>query len=61
LSYVHRNAVHHRIVREASLYPWCSAGWFQRQATPSFYKQIMQMKIDRVHVEDEFAVDPRNI
>jgi putative transposase len=61
LSYVHRNVVHHRIVREGSLYPWCSAGWFQRQATTSFYKQIMQMKIDRVHVEDEFAVDPRDI
>jgi putative transposase len=23
LSYVHRNAVHHGIVREPSLYPWC--------------------------------------
>jgi putative transposase len=61
LSYVHRNAVHHRIVREASLYPWCSAGWFQRHATPSFYKRIMQMKIDRVNVEDEIEVDLRDI
>ena len=45
----------------ASLYPWCSAGWFQRRATTSLYKQIMQMKIDRVHVEDEFEVDSRDI
>jgi putative transposase len=48
-------------VREAALYPWCSAGWFQRRATTSFYKQIMQMKIDRVHVEDEFEVDLRDV
>jgi hypothetical protein len=50
LSCVHRNAVHHRIVREASLCPLCSAGLDQRRATTSFYKRIMQMKIDRVHV-----------
>jgi hypothetical protein len=48
-------------VREASLYAWCSAGWFQRRATTSFYERSMQMKIDRVHVEDEFEVDPRDI
>jgi putative transposase len=61
LSYVHRNAVHHRVVREASLYPWCSAGWLQRRATNSFYKRIMQMNIDRVNVQDEFEVDLRDI
>jgi hypothetical protein len=38
LSYVHRNAVHHAIVREPSLYPWCSAGWFQRRASTPFGK-----------------------
>ena len=44
LSYVHRNAVHHGIVREPSLYPWCSAGWFQRRAPTSLYKRIMALK-----------------
>jgi REP-associated tyrosine transposase len=57
LSYVHRNAVHHGIVSEPSLYPWCSAGWFQRRATSSFYKRIMALKIDRVNVVDDFEVD----
>jgi putative transposase len=57
LSYVHRNAVHHNIVREPSLYPWCSASWFQRRAPTSFYKRIMEMRIDRVKVQDEFEVD----
>jgi len=56
LSYVHRNAVHHRLVREASLYPWCSAGWLQRKARASFYKTIMQFGIERLKVPDDFEV-----
>jgi putative transposase len=61
LSYVHRNAVHHGLVREPSLYPWCSAGWLQRRATTAFYKTVMGMKIDRVQVADEFSVDVSEI
>jgi putative transposase len=57
LSYVHRNAVHHRLVREPSLYPWCSAGWFQRRAATSFYKTIMRFGIERLKVPDDFAVE----
>ena len=56
LSYVHRNAVHHGLVKEPSLYPWCSAGWFQRRATTSFYKTIMSFGIDRLKVPDEYEV-----
>jgi putative transposase len=61
LSYVHKNAVHHGLVREPSLYPWCSAGWFQRTATLAFFKTVMRMKVDRVHVLDEFTVDVAEI
>ena len=57
LSYVHRNAVHHQLVREPSTYRWCSAGWLQRRASTAFYKTIMGMKIDRVSVPDEFTVE----
>ena len=57
LSYVHRNAVHHKLVREPSLYPWCSAGWFQRRATTSFYKTIMNFGIERLNVPDDFEVE----
>jgi putative transposase len=57
LSYVHRNAVHHHLVKEPSLYPWCSAGWFQRRATTSFYKTIMQFGIERLKLPDDFEVD----
>jgi putative transposase len=57
LSYVHRNAVHHRLVREPSLYPWCSAGWFQRRATTYFYKTIMRFGIERLKIPDDFEVE----
>ncbi len=61
LSYVHRNAVHHGLVREPSLYPWCSAGWFQREAETSLYKTVMGMKIDQVQVADDYPVAPSDI
>jgi putative transposase len=61
LSYVHRNAVHHCLVPEASLYPWCSAGWLERRADASFHRRIMGMKIDRVRVEDAFQVDAADV
>lgn len=57
LNYVHTNAVHHGLVREPSLYPWCSAGWFERRAATSFYKTVMAIKVDRVQVVDDFPVD----
>ena len=56
LSYVHRNAVHHRLVREPSLYPWCSAGWLERKANASFYRTVMRFGIERLKVPDEFEV-----
>jgi len=61
LGYVHKNAVHHGLVREPSLYPWCSAGWFQRQAGTSFYKTVMGMKIDQVQVVDDYPVETTDI
>jgi putative transposase len=57
LSYVHRNAVHHRLVKEPSLYPWCSAGWLQQRATTSFYKTIMKFGIERLNLPDDFEVE----
>ncbi len=59
LSYVHRNAVHHGIVREPSLYPWCSAGWFQRGAKAWFYKTIMNFGSERLRLRlpDDFEVE----
>ena len=57
LSYVHRNAVHHGLAPEAELYPWCSAGWFQRKAETAFYKTVTRFGVGRLRVPDDFEVD----
>jgi putative transposase len=56
LNYVHRNAVHHALVRAPSSYCWCSAGWFERRADPAFFKTVMNYPSDRINVPDEFIV-----
>ena len=57
LSYVHRNAVHHGLVKEPCSYPWCSASWFQRRAATSFYTTIMKFGIERLKLPDDFKVE----
>lgn len=54
LNYVHQNAVRHKLVAVASQYPWCSAAWFERTASPAQVKTIYSFKVDRVKVADEF-------
>jgi putative transposase len=54
LNYVHRNAVKHGLVAVANQYPWCSAAWFERTASPAQVKTIYRFKIDQVKVEDDF-------
>ncbi|HEX9986657.1 MAG TPA: transposase [Thermoanaerobaculia bacterium] len=54
LRYVHENAVHHGLVRDALEYRWCSAAWFRRTAETAFVKTVATMKIDAVSVYDEF-------
>jgi putative transposase len=54
LNYVHQNAVKHKLVAVASQYPWCSAAWFERVASPAQVKTIYGFKFDRVKVEDDF-------
>jgi REP-associated tyrosine transposase len=54
LRYVHENAVHHGIVQRATNYRWCSADWFERNASSAFYKAVSVMKIDRVSIVDDF-------
>lgn len=52
LNYVHQNPVRHRIVRQAETYPWCSAAWFARTASPAFYRRIRSMPTDRLSILD---------
>jgi len=57
LSYVHRNAVHHGLVRAPTEYPWCSAGWFQRKAKPAFYRVVMSFTGKGIKVRDDYSVE----
>jgi putative transposase len=61
LNYVHNNAVKHGLVRVASRYPWCSAGWFELRATPAFFKTVMRFPCDRIRVPDDFTVNITDI
>jgi putative transposase len=56
LRYTHENAVHHRLVEDATAYRWCSAAWFEQTAHPGFVKAVGRCKIDRVNVRDDFEV-----
>lgn len=54
LNYVHQNAVKHKLVAVANQYPWCSAAWFERVASPAQLKTIYAFKMDRLKVEDDY-------
>ena len=54
LNYIHQNAVHHNLVLVANQYPWCSAAWFERVATPAMVQTIYSFKTDQVSVDDDF-------
>ena len=55
LNYTHQNAVHHRLVPVANRYPWCSAAWFERLASPARIKTIYVIKTDQVNVYDDYT------
>jgi putative transposase len=50
LNYVHRNALHHGLVPVASVYPWCSASWFEQRATPAQVHSLYRFKTEAVRV-----------
>ncbi len=54
LKYVHQNAAKHGLVSTGNQYPWCSAAWFERVASPAQVKTIYSMRIDKIHVYDDF-------
>ena len=54
LRYVNENAVHHRLVKRARDYRWCSAAWFETNAPKSFVASVARFKIDKLNVWDEF-------
>jgi putative transposase len=55
LNYTHRNASKHGLVPVANQYPWCSAAWFERTATPAQVKTLYNFKTDKLEVFDEYV------
>jgi len=58
LNYVHQNAIHHRLVRAATQYPWCSAAWFERKADRAFFNTVTKFTGKGIKVPDDFTVEP---
>jgi putative transposase len=54
LNYIHQNAVKHGLVKIANHYPWCSAAWFEKTASPAQVKTIYSFGISKVRVFDDF-------
>ena len=54
LNYTHQNPVKHGLVPVANQYPWCSAAWFERTASPAQIQSIYRFKTDKLQVPDEF-------
>ena len=55
LAYTHRNPVKHGLVPVANQYPWCSAAWFEREATPAQQKTIYSFGEARIRIPDGFT------
>jgi putative transposase len=58
LNYVHQNPLRHGLVPVANQYPWGSARWFERTATPAQIKTIYRFKTDQLKLADDFEVSP---
>jgi putative transposase len=58
LNYTHQNPVKHGLVPVVNQYPWCSARWFERTATPAQIKMIYGLKTDQIRLPDDFEVSP---
>jgi putative transposase len=54
LNYVIQNPVKHKVVSCANQYKWCSASWFENNATPAYFKAVTSFKIDSINVIDDF-------
>lgn len=54
LNYVHQNPVRHGVAAVEDQYPWCSAGWFQKEAEASFRRKVESFRYDKVNVMDDF-------
>ena len=52
LNYVHHNPAHHRLVKDAAQWRWCSAAAFERAVTPAWAKTIASFRYDGIAAAD---------
>lgn len=52
LNYTHNNPVHHKLVRDAREYEWCSAAAFERTCTNAWINTIYSFKFDGIAAAD---------
>ena len=58
MNYTHQNPVKHGLVPIANQYPWCSAAWFEKTATPAQVQTVYAFKTDRLAIADDYEVSP---
>lgn len=54
LNYVIQNPVKHKLVGIANQYKWCSANWFEKNASKAYFETVTNTKTDLVNVDDDF-------
>lgn len=54
IRYVHENPVKHGLVKDATDYPWCSAGWFVEKAPSQLQRKVLSYKTDRLQIYDDY-------
>jgi putative transposase len=55
LNYVHQNPVRHGLVPVANQYPWCSAAWIERTASPAMLQSLYRFNTEQVRVADDYG------
>jgi len=54
LNYVNNNPVHHKLVRTASEYEFCSAAFFETSTDKTFRNKVMSFNSEEISIEDDF-------
>jgi putative transposase len=54
LNYVHYNPQKHGLCVRAEEYPWCSASWFEKTASPGFLRTVKSFRSERLNDPDPF-------
>jgi putative transposase len=51
---VQDNPARHGVIPLAENYPWCSAAWFARTASPALVATVNSFQTDALNVPDDF-------